>query len=143
MKYHNIWSRKNVGKGSEFVYADTGDNGEYRRLSSKEIEDFDNTAAKERVFKRSDLTSSGYTPSCTFPIQFEGRTFETKRGKSWRTTPEGVKRLIERKRLFVLGDKLYFKMYLRDFGYGSLINQWTEPSSLEAARMSFRPPRPS
>ncbi|MGK3844965.1 hypothetical protein, partial [Enterococcus faecium] len=84
---------------SEFVYADTGDNGEYRRLSSKEIEDFDNTAAKERVFKRSDLTSSGYTPSCTFPIQFEGRTFETKRGKSWRTTPEGVKRLIERKRL--------------------------------------------
>ncbi|WP_198665889.1 site-specific DNA-methyltransferase [Sphingomonas sp. FARSPH] len=126
MKYHNIWSRKNVGKGSEFVYADTGDNGEYRRLSSKEIEDFDNTAAKERVFKRSDLTSSGYTPSCTFPIQFEGRTFETKRGKSWRTTPEGVKRLIERKRLFVLGDKLYFKMYLRDFGYGSLINQWTD-----------------
>lgn len=126
MKYHNIWVRKNVGKGSEFVYADAGANGDYRRLAREEIDDFDKTAAKEKVFKRSDLTSSGYTPSCTFPIEFEGRTFETKRGKSWRTTPDGVKRLIERKRLFVLGDKLYFKMYLRDFGYGSLINQWTD-----------------
>lgn len=126
MRYHNIWARKNVGKGSEFVYADTGEDGQYRRLSRDEIDDFDNTAAKERVFKRSDLTSSGYTASCTFPIEFEGRTFETKRGKSWRTTPDGVKRLIEQNRLFVLGDKLYFKMYLRDFGYGSLINQWTD-----------------
>lgn len=126
MKYHNIWGRKNVGKGSEFVFADVGEEGDYRRLTKEEIEDFENTSKKERIFKRSDLTSSGYTPSCTFPIEFEGQTFETKRGKSWRTTPEGVEKLKQKNRLFVLGQKIYFKMYIRDFGYGSLINQWTD-----------------
>lgn len=126
MKYHNIWTRKNVGKGSEFVYADAGNSSDYRRLTRQEIENFQDTAKHNRIFKRSDLASSGYTRSCTFPIDFEGRRFETKRGKSWRTTREGVDRLKKNNRLFVLGDKLYFKMYLRDFGYSSLINQWTD-----------------
>ena len=126
MKYHNIWTRKNVGRGSEFVYADVGDNLAYRRLTREEIDNFEETAKHNRIFKRSDLTSSGYTPSCTFPIDFEGRVFETKRGKSWRTTRDGVDRLKNNSRLFVLGKKLYFKMYLRDFGYSSLINQWTD-----------------
>ena len=111
MKYHNIWTRKNVGKGSEFVYADVGNNLAYRRLTREEIEKFKETAKHNRIFKRSDLTSSGYTPSCTFPIDFEGRVFETKRGKSWRTTRDGVDRLKKNNRLFVLGDKLYLSLF--------------------------------
>lgn len=125
LKYRNLFAKKNVGAGSEFVFADSG-NGSYRRLSAEEIDDFDNTASELAIFKRSDLASSGYTPSCTFPIEFDGQVFETKRGKSWRTTPDGVEELKRKNRLFVLGKKLYFKMYLRDFGYSSLINQWTD-----------------
>lgn len=125
MKYRNLYTPKAVGAGSEFVFADTSDGG-YRRLSKEEIERFDQTAAECSVFKRSDLASSGYTPSCTFPIQFAGKSFETKRGKSWRTTPEGIEVLKSKNRLFVLGNKIYYKMYLRDFGYASLTNQWED-----------------
>jgi adenine-specific DNA-methyltransferase len=125
LKYRNLFVRKNVGAGSEFVFADTVDGG-YRRLTQEEVEDFESTAGEHSVFKRSDLASSGYTPSCVFPIDFEGQRFETKRGKSWRTTPAGISELIRKRRLFTLGKKLYFKMYVRDFGYGSLINQWTD-----------------
>jgi len=125
MKYHNLFVRKNVGKGSEFVFADEGSSG-YRRLTSEEIDNFDDTAGQYRVFKRSDLASSGYTPSCTFPIEFEDTTFETKRGKSWRTNKEGIEKLKKANRFFVLGKKLYYKMYLSDFGYSSLINQWMD-----------------
>jgi adenine-specific DNA-methyltransferase len=123
LKYRNLFTRKNVGRDSEFVFADAG-NGEYRRLIADEIANFDETAREYAIFKRSDLASSGYTPSCTFPIEFHGQTFTTKRGKSWRTTPEGVEVLKKQNRLFVLGKKLYYKMYLRDFGYSSLINSW-------------------
>lgn len=125
IKYRNLYARKNIGSGSEFVFADTA-NGEYRRLTKEEIDDFEKTSSEYAIFKRSDLASSGYTPSCTFPIRFQGKTYETKRGKSWRTTPAGVAELERKNRLFSLGDKLYFKMYYRDFGYGSLINQWTD-----------------
>ncbi len=123
LKYRNLYVPKKVGEDSEFVFADTGDNG-YRRLTREEIANFEETSRQFAVFKRSDLTSSGYTPSCTYPIEFEGQTFVSKRGKSWRTTPEGVEVLKSKNRLFVLGKKLYYKMYLRDFGYTSLTNSW-------------------
>jgi adenine-specific DNA-methyltransferase len=125
LKYRNLFAPKRVGGDSEFVFADDEKDG-YRRLTSEEITNFSETAQDAAIFKRSDLTSSGYTPSCTFPITFDGKTFETKRGKSWRTTPEGVEVLKEKNRLFVLGSKLYYKMYLRDFGYTSLINSWQD-----------------
>jgi len=105
LKYRNLFVPERVGGGSEFVFADAPDGG-YRRLSKEEIADFAGTAADHAVFKRSDLASSGYTPSCTFPIEFERRTFETKRGKSWRTTPEGIEVLKNKGKLFVLGGRI-------------------------------------
>ena len=125
LKYRNLFTPKNVGQGSEFVFADApGDS--YRRLGPEEIENFADTASNNAIFKRSDLASSGYTPSCIYPIDFAGRRFETVGGKSWRTTRDGVERLRERNRLFVLGSKIYYKMYLRDFGLKSLTNTWSD-----------------
>lgn len=131
LKYRNLYRPKNVGAGSEFVFADTDDGG-YRRLTSEEIKNFEETKKHLRIFKRSDLASSGYTASCTFPIDFNGKTFNTTSGKSWRTTKEGVAELIKLNRLFVLGEKLYFKMYLNDFGLSSLINSWDDTIEFSA-----------
>ncbi|MEK9138030.1 MAG: DNA methyltransferase, partial [Bacteroidota bacterium] len=125
LKYRNLFVPKSVGPGSEFVFADTPEGG-FRRLTEGEIRAFIETAKQFRIFKRSDLASSGYTPSCTFPIEFEGQVFNTSSGKSWRTTPEGVEVLKKANRLFVLGKKLYYKMYLDDFGYTSLTNSWQD-----------------
>ena len=125
IKYRNLFVPKTVGEGSEFVFGDSDGNG-FRRLTSDEIRDFSVTAAKIKVFKRSDLASSGYTPSCTFPIEFSGKTFATSGGKSWRTTPSGIEKLKQANRLFVLGEKIYYKMYLNDFAYGSLTNSWQD-----------------
>jgi adenine-specific DNA-methyltransferase len=131
LKYRNLFVPKIVGAGSEFVFADLPDGG-YRRLTPYEVANFEETAAKENIFKRSDLASSGYTPSCTFPITFDGKVFETSSGKSWRTTPNGIENLKTANRLFVLGQKLYFKMYLRDFGYASLVNSWQDTIEFSA-----------
>ncbi len=131
IKYRNLFVPKAVGEGSEFVFADTDDGG-YRRLTDEEIKNFDDTAKTVRIFKRSDLASSGYTPSCTFPIEFQGKVFQTKSGKSWRTTPQGIENLKKANRLFVLGSKLYYKMYLSDFGYGSLVNSWQDTIEFSA-----------
>ena len=125
LKYRNLWTPKNVGGSSEFVFADAPDGG-YRRLSRDEISNIQQTLAKGKVFKRSNLSSSGYTASCTFDLQFNGETFNPVQGKSWRTTVEGVNRLITANRIFKLGDKLYFKLYHSDFGFTSLENSWAD-----------------
>jgi hypothetical protein len=81
---------------------------------------------RNRIFKRSVLESSGYTRSCTFPFTFEGKVYNPRGGKSWRTNPGGMKQLLERGRLFVLGSKLYYKLLYSDFPYTSLLNSWSD-----------------
>jgi adenine-specific DNA-methyltransferase len=123
MKYRNLWRPKGRGAGSEFVYVDDSA-GKPRRVSREELDSDD-----LRLYKRSDLISSGYTPSCTFPITFDGRTFLPKSGKSWRTNQDGVARLEQANRLFALGEKLYFKLHFDDFGLQSLENTWTDTAA--------------
>ena len=89
MKYRNLFVEKNVGIGSEFVFADTAEGG-YRRLSLEEMNNFSETASQNAIFKRSNLSSSGYTQSCIFPIKFNGKIYENPGGKSWRTTSTGI-----------------------------------------------------
>lgn len=123
VKYRNLYVPKNTGKGTEFAFIDDADSPDgYRRLTDEEYRQ----PTQKRLFKRSDLTSSGYTASCTFPIQFLGKEYSSSAGKSWRTNRAGVERLKELNRLFVLGKKLYFKMYLEDFPYSSMVNTWND-----------------
>jgi len=131
LKYRNLWVPKRVGGDSEFVFADAEGAEGYRRLTSEEIQNITSTLSAERVFKRSDLASSGYTPSCTFDIEYQGSAFPPVSGKSWRTTRGGIQRLISAGRLFVLGKKLYFKMYFDDFGMKSLENSWSDTIEFE------------
>ena len=125
LKYHNLWSPKNTSESTEFVFADVDGKG-HRRLTIDEVANLIKILEKERIFKRSDLASSGYTPSCTFPIDFGGEIFQLASGKSWRTTPDGIIRVKSANRLFKLGKKLYYKLYYDDFPFGSLINTWMD-----------------
>src|SRR5271166_4050429 len=129
LKYRNLFIPKITGGSSEFVFADTMDG--YRRLTKQEILQFENSARDLKIFKRSDLASSGYTPSCTFPLEFDGQSFRTSGGKSWRTTPAGIEKLKHAGRLFVLGEKIYYKMYLDDFAFASLTNSWHDTIEFE------------
>src|SRR5207244_45402 len=84
---------------------------------------------RRKVFKRADLTSSGYTQSCTFDFEFMGQTCRPRTGKSWRTHPEGVKQLIKSHRLFILGKRVYFRQYHADFGLMQLENSWHDTAA--------------
>ena len=125
MKYRNLFAPKELAGNAEFKFHET-EKGQYRELTEEEMLSIADSSEMNRIFKRSVLESSGYTKSCTFPFEFEGKTFEPRGGKSWRTNPEGMKRLSQEGRLFVLGKKLYFKLFYLDFPYTSLLNSWAD-----------------
>ena len=120
IKYRNLWQPKSL-EGAEFVFVDD-DQGETLRAAPEERD-------PRQVYKRSDLRSSGYTPSCTFPIEFGDKTWVPASGKSWRTNRDGIERLKHANRLFSLGATLYFKLKFADFGYKSLENVWTDTAA--------------
>jgi adenine-specific DNA-methyltransferase len=125
LKYRNLFRPKAFEGNTELKFCDDETNG-YRELSESELSKLENFPSKERLFKRSVLESSGFTASCTFSFQFEGREFTPRGGKSWRTNRQGMEQLKKLGRLFVLGSKLYFKLYHYDFPYVSLLNSWPD-----------------
>lgn len=120
LKYRNLYRDKSLEGNSEFKFVSTSPG--YRELTSeKEKVEYQNL-----VFKRSVLESSGFTESCMFDFSFQGAEFTPRGGKSWRTNPNGMRRLFRADRLFVLGSKLYFKLFFHDFSKMSLLNTWTD-----------------
>ena len=125
LKYRNIFMEKPLEADGEFKFIEVED-GKYRELKPEERMELSKHAQLDLIFKRSVLESSGFTKSCTFRFEFEGRPFDPRGGKSWRTNPEGIETLKRANRLFILGSKVYYKLYYRDFPYMSLTNGWAD-----------------
>jgi adenine-specific DNA-methyltransferase len=139
-----IWYAKNkpqVKFRSLFADRDISDDKEYRFLDDPEAEsgyrklkqeEFLALGTTDGIFRRSKLTSSGFTPSCTFEFSLHGKECKPFGGKSWATNQEGIKRLIWADRLFILGDAPYFKRYFSDAPVTQFNNCWTDqPAAVE------------
>ena len=121
IKYRNIQFHRDVSDDSEFSYKDDG-SGYYSKLN-------ESPKNSKRVFKRAPLTSSGYTPSCTYDFEFEGRIIKSAGRKSWRTNKDGMERLIKAGRLFSLGKSIYFRQYFDDSPMKQMENTWTDTAA--------------
>ena len=130
LKYRDLKRLKNIGRSSEFNLSDHRPGG-FERLTASEASRSDVAKAYPNLFKRSDLASSGYTASCTFPLELRGHTWRTSSGKSWRTTRAGVENLKKADRLFILGSKPYYKLYFSDYPCSSFENSWSDTIEFE------------
>jgi adenine-specific DNA-methyltransferase len=119
-KYRNLFREKSFDGNPEFKFLRTA-------TGFEEIDpDLLSKNKSVGVFKRSVLESSGFTPSCTFEYVHRGKGFSPRGRKSWRTNPVGMQRLEQADRLFVLGSKLYYKLYYDDFRCMSFLNTWPD-----------------
>ena len=101
-----------------------------RRLSSQE---FVGVGDKSNIFRRRDLTSSGFTPSCTFGFFLHGIVCTPFGRKSWATNTTGIERLVRASRLFLLNESPYFKRYFRDAPSSQFDNTWTDqPAAMQS-----------
>ena len=94
-------------------------NGVRKRLNASEDKGRD-----VRPFTHRALESATGSEASRFPIEFEGRTFYPKRG--WSTNPDGAQRIKQARRLLAIGNTLRFVVYLDDFPFSTLTNNWTD-----------------
>jgi adenine-specific DNA-methyltransferase len=127
-KYRNLFAPKPLVDASEFRFVEL-EEGSHRELTRAELAELESFPKRDRIFKRSALESSGFTPSCIFAFQFQGKTFSPRGGKSWRTNREGMEILASKGRLFTLGTKLYYKLFHSDFPHASLSNSWSDTAA--------------
>ena len=125
IKYRQLFSDKDFGEGTMFTYLELSD-GTRRKLTKEEKANPQLIPNGAKVFRLSDLVSSGLTPSCVFDYAFEGRTFKPGRNRSWKTNQEGMKKLEAGKRLLAPGATLQYITYFNDFPVSKITNVWTD-----------------
>lgn len=120
VKFRRLFREETPG-GYNYVEFDDGKLMTVNEADAKELK-----YATEQTFTSSDLVSSGLTPSCVYPVEFEGRTFEPGRSRSWKTNKEGMEKLRAAGRLVALGETLRFKTFAGDFPVSEITNVWTD-----------------
>ena len=121
MKFRPMYRLQIFDGDPEYKFvADAAEPQGFRTLSGREARP-DNNAG---LFRRSTLTSSGFTPSCTFDFIYQGTTFKPFGRKSWRTNLGGMERLSRGGRMFSLGSNLYFRRFASDAQLIQFENSW-------------------
>ena len=124
VKFHPLFMDRNITNDREYrLVDDTSSPAGYKRIRD---EAFQSLESKGEVFRRLKLTSSGFTPSCTFEFKLGDVHCKPFGGKSWATNRDGIERLKDAQRLFLIGETPYFKRYFDDAPVMQIDNCWTD-----------------
>ena len=122
-KYRQLWNNRDVLEDSEFCFIDDKVNA-YKKLGNNEKIEYVKQQGTKGIFRRLDLSATGFGQSTYFEVEFEKELFLPTKGKSWKITEQGMKRLIFSNRIFKLGGRIYYKLYFDDFPVSQISNMW-------------------
>ena len=125
LKFRQLFQKRDLTDDRYYSFVELPD-GRRRSLTSEESDNRKLLPQGARLFTSSVLVSSGLTPSCVFPVEFEGRVFNPATGRSWRTNPSGMERLKQARRLLCTGNTLRYISFDDDFPYEALFNLWSD-----------------
>ena len=124
MKYRQLYETKGVGVGTNYTHLEMPD-GSRRKMTSEERRNPQLIPEGARVFFTDNLASSGYTQSCMFDFEMDGRVYKC--GKySWKTNRSGIERLIKNRRIVAPNDRPYYVRFFDDFPVVQINNMWDD-----------------
>ena len=124
IKYHRLFEAKEVGEGTGYTWLELKD-GTRRKMTAEERRNAKNYPDGARPFFTDNLASTGYTQSCTYDFEFEGKIYKSLK-KSWKTNKEGMKRLIEARRIMAPGERPCYVLFHDDYPVQPLTNLWND-----------------
>ena len=124
IKFRQLYEFKGIGSGSNYTKVELSD-GTRRSMSYDERLDPTLLPKDSKPYRLSDLASAGYTPSCIYDIEFEGKTYKCI-NRSWKTNKQGVERLIQKRRIEAAGKNLAFVRFYEDFPVQTMNNLWDD-----------------
>ncbi|KKR88228.1 MAG: methylase protein [Candidatus Gottesmanbacteria bacterium GW2011_GWA2_41_12] len=127
LKYRQLSQPKDYGAGTNYVWLERPD-GTRERITGDELKEID--PIKSKLFYPSDLASSGYTESCFYDFEVEGKLIKAGK-KSWRTHRAGMERLIQQGRIMLSGPKHRpcYIQYYSDNPVQPINNLWVDTRS--------------
>ena len=84
-----------------------------------------------KAYRLDNLTSQSGGENARFPVEFEGSTYQIIKG-SWKTSAEGMQRLIAQGRVSREGNSLAYVRYFDDFPYIAMNNLWENIGGIQS-----------
>ena len=125
LKFRQIYESRAIAEDTHMNYAEFSD-GKWRTLSNEEKRFSSSISPDLQVFRLQNLVSSGYTPSCTYVFEFEGKNYKASNNRSWKTTKEGMQRLALAGRIRSTGSSIQYVQYHKDFLVKEIANIWID-----------------
>lgn len=125
LKFRRLFSEREFGEGTQFTWVEEPD-GKKRRMSSEERSNPSRIPDSFKIFRLTDLNSTGYSETADFPIQFEGKAFYPAKKRGWKTNREGINSLIRNGRLLAPGNTIQYVFYYNDYPIQEITNLWTD-----------------
>ena len=125
MKRFDLFTDREYGAGGIYTNVEEP-TGHRRTMTAAEREAPETAAIRGRIYGTDNLVSTGYTSTCIFDVNYEGISYAPASGKSWKTNPEGMRRLLAARRVNASGKTLRAMMYIDDYPVQKLTNLWTD-----------------
>ncbi|MGH9822888.1 MAG: DNA methyltransferase, partial [Blastocatellia bacterium] len=102
--------------------------GAHRRMTEHERSDWSRLPAGARVYRRDNLTSTSSAGESSEPFEFCDVKYSPGKG-GWKTSKEGLKRLVESERLEAYGSTLSYRRFAEDFPFFRYNNLWSDTAT--------------
>ena len=121
MKFRRLFTERKTGVGTSFSLLELPD-GSRRALSAATLDEIETG----ELYRHTDFIATGYTESCHFDFDLDGRKAYPPGTNSWKTTRSGVERILKAQRLS-WGERIpSYVFYAKDYPASEITNQWVD-----------------
>lgn len=127
MKFRQNYQQRGLGDAGAEQYSWVQlEDGSRRRMTAPEQADASRLPDGARGYRVDNLTSGAFRENTTINFSFEGRVFHPGQDKCWKTTKEGLDRLVEHRRIQAVGNTLAYVRFIDDFPVVPIKALWTD-----------------
>ena len=124
VKYRPLFQPKDLGAGTGYTWVRDG-TLKKRKMTAVERRDLTTLESNSSPFFADNLMSSGYTETCFYDIEFDGKLFPRQK-YSWKTNQSGMDRLKKADRLVAPASLPNYVRYFNDFPVQTIHNMWDD-----------------
>ncbi len=128
MKYRQLYAEKPLPQNdANFKHLLLPD-GKTRSMAAEERSNPDLIPKGSKIYRYDNLTSDGASKESQI-FKFEGQKYSPGSRLHWKTTVEGMERLVSLKRIKKIGSQLAYVRFFDDFPYLPRVNNWSDTAT--------------
>ena len=125
IKYHTLFQEINTEGDFHWKFYET-QTGEMVILSNNDCGNLKKIPMNSVLIRTVSIKAPGFSEKNTYKVEYNGQKYSPPKGGSWIVSEEGMKRLLEKKRIMLEGNTLVYKLKYSDFPLTKLTNIWAD-----------------